>query len=202
MKKVIKTEKANLSEEEKSKHIVRSLKAIYLATLLAFTSYATIDSINRIKAQSESFFDELDDYDKYEEYAIIEDNLLAEIDMGNSITLKIFKPVTAEQKGSPEVEENYIEENGLCYKLISSGEVPNGYTKLEDGTLIRNEDYELSPEGYIIVGNKAIDVVSPQDSVKNGYRYFTLPKGYILIGNVGVGIFEYQKERQKALKLR
>ncbi len=48
MKIVMLTEKANLSEEEKSKLIVRSLKAIYLATLIGFAGYATVDSINRI----------------------------------------------------------------------------------------------------------------------------------------------------------
>ena len=191
MKKVMKAEKANISEEEKSKLITRSIKALYLATLLAFGSYATIDSINRINAEKE--------------YVIIEDFELAEVEVNEYITLKIAKPDTITQDGKTIkiAPEGYTIDNGLCYKLICEGEAPEGYMKAEDGkTLIRTDDYKASPEGFIVVGDKAIAVADPKNKTINGYKYFTLPKGFFLVGDLGVKVFDYQKEKTLTLKPR
>ena len=191
MKRVTKVEQANISEEEKSKRIVRSLKAAYLATLIGFGSYATIDSINRINAAKE--------------YVTIEDYELAEIVINEDISLKIAKPDKVTKDGITTLvpPPGYIIEQGLCYKLVCEGEAPSGYIKAEDGkTLIRTDDFKVTPEGYIIVGDKAIDIVSPKDSVQNGYRYFTLPKGYFLVGDIGIKIFDYEKEQTLTFKPR
>ena len=191
MKKVMLTEKANLSEEEKSKLIVRSLKAIYLATLIAFGSYATIDSINRIN--------------EAKEYITIEDYELAEIVVNENITLKIAKPDTVKKDGTTTkiAPPGYIIENGLCYKLETTGEVPDGYILAEDGkTLVRTDAFKISPEGFILVGDKAIAVADPKNKTINGYRYFTLPKGFFLVGDIGVKVFDYEKEQKLTLKPR
>ena len=191
MKKVMLTEKANLSEEEKSKLIVKSLKAIYLATLIAFGSYATIDSINRINASKE--------------YVTIEDYELAEIEINENITLKIAEPYTVTKDGvtTKIPPQGYTIENGLCYKLICEGEAPDGYTKAEDGkTLVRTDDYKESSKGFIIVGDKAIAVADPKNQTINGYKYFSLPEGFFLVGDIGVKVFDYEKEQTLTLKPR
>ena len=198
MKKVINTEEIDPKEVEKSRKIVRSLKAAYLATLILAGAYFTYDYLNRpkqVQAEESVEYDELADYE-CSEYTIIEDNQLATLEVG-SVTMDIIDP------GKGPIPLGYSFYNGLCYKFSCEGEAPEGYIKAEDDkTLIRLDDSTISPEGYLIVGDKAIGVANPKNKTVNGYRYFTLPKGYILIGNIGVGIFEYQKERQKALKLR
>ena len=185
MKKVIKTEKANLTEEEKSKQIVRSLKALYLATLIGFGSYAVVDSIHR---QEES------------KYVIIEDYLLATIEVGD-VLLDIAEPEIVNNEVVP--PEGYTMHNGLCYRLYCEGEAPKGYTKAEDGqTLIMTDENNITPEGYIVVGDKVIGITDPVNSEQNGLKYFTLPHGYFLVGKKGISIMQYEKEITLTLKPR
>ena len=76
------------------------------------------------------------------------------------------------------------DETGLCYRITDTDKV------VDDG-----KEY-IAPEGMLLVGSKAVEVIDPDIEIIDGKEVRTCPEGYELVGIIGVRIIDAQEVEQ------
>ena len=143
------------------------------------------------------------DSNNLEQSTIINQNkTIASIDI-DGITLEIASPELQYIDGNLcyVAPTGYIYDGYNCYRLTCQGEAPIGYTKGNNNTLYQ-VDTEMkyhAPEGYILVGAKAVNVIDPTIIEENGKTRYELPEGYILVNKIGIKIIDAEPIKEKGL---
>ena len=175
--RVIGEEDAGYEPNRLKKFTLIALASLVIAAPLTFYAFKAVDKdTNKPEQQQEQVYKSRDE------------NVIGAVRVGD-VTLEIATPVMR-------IDENgigYGAPNGFtydgynCYRLSCEGEAPAGYVKGEDNTLypVDSEIKYQAPEKYILVGDKAVEVIDATEEQIDGKTVYSLPEGYLLVGKLG-----------------
>ena len=108
----------------------------------------------------------------------------------NGITLEVATPDlrVGDNELTYAAPDGFIYDGYNCYRLICEGEAPAGYIKGSDDKTLYPVDSEIkhqAPDKYILVGDKAVEVVDAVEEEIDGKTIYTVPNGYQLVGRLG-----------------
>ena len=179
MKKVIKMEDFYYSKEEevkdkeqKKKRVLKGLKRLLILAAIGLgigvgVKYYQNEQLKQLQHQ-----------------AIIEDAIIGRLEVDGRI-VEIATPYLAVGEDNNlywAAPEGFVEDpTGLFYRITDT---PNA---VNDG-----KEY-VAPEGMVLVGSKAIDVIDPDIEMIDGKEVRTCPEGYELVGLIGVKVVDAQE---------
>jgi hypothetical protein len=171
--KVTETEEANYAKNHLKKLALIGLASLIIALPISNYVVKTYQEKHAIETQQEA-------------------NMIQGIKVDN-IILEIATPDMRIENGvvSYVAPQGFMRSGDLCYRLSCKGEAPDGYVKDSDGKTIYPVDAEIkyqAPKGFILVGDKAVQVIDATVKEKDGITVYEVPDGYNLVGRLGIKI--------------
>ncbi len=178
MKKVVRMEDYYQDREEESKdkpnkkkRILKGLKRLVIVALIAAGAFYGYQYYEQEQARK-----------AYRQLVMEQDAIIGRVQVGNKI-LEVASPDLREVNGELvwSAPVGFVrDETGLCYRILQ-------VSGTEDEPL--DKEY-VAPEGMILVGDKAVDVIDPDIELIDGKEVRTCPEGYTLVGVIGVKIVD------------
>ncbi len=173
-----------VTNEEEANYEKARLKRLALTALAAMIiaiplSRFTMQQVENYRVAQEQ---------KQEEQRIEEKHIIGSVKVGD-VRLEIATPdMKITDDGITYVApEGFTYDGYNCYRLSCEGEAPEGYVKGEDNTLypVDSEIKYQAPEKFILIGDKAVEVIDAEAREVNGETMYFVPNGYTLVGKLG-----------------